>query len=143
MKKLMIALMVGGLIAPFVSACQNATPQQKIVAELGVEVAVIRYIGEDAGKAERVLAATKAIRLALEQDEVTTVSELTDVVLVYVETANPTEQAFLRAAVALALEDLQVVLPTGGLLDGLARDRVLTYLDAVDRAAFAVLDTQA
>ena len=112
-------------------------------SKLGVEVAIIRYIGEDAGKAERALDATKAIRLALERGEVTTVSELTDAVLVYVDTANPTEQALLRATVALALEDLQVVLPMGGLLDGLARDRVLAYLDAVDRAALAVLDSQA
>lgn len=125
------------------TACTGTNEKEKIVAELGVEVAMIRYIGEDAGKAERALDATKAIRLALEAGEVTTVSELTDAVLVYVDTANPTEQAFLRAAVALALEDLQVVLPTGGLLDGLARDRVLAYLDAVDRAALAVLDPPA
>lgn len=125
--------------AVVLTACQGASPQQKIVAELGVEVAAIRYIGEDQGRAERVYAAMEAVEAALNASEVTTVTELTDMVLGYVETANPTEQAFLRAAVALAVEDLSLVLPTGGVLDDLARDRVMVYIDAVQRAADAVL----
>lgn len=140
----LVLLLCGVAIgAAMLAGCQS-TPQQQLVAELGVEVAAIRYIEaapdhERVNRAQRVKTAIEAIELALAADQVTTVTELADMISDLVETANPTEQAFLRAAVALAIDDLNLVVPGGGLMDPIARDRVLIYTAAVTRAADNVI----
>lgn len=106
---------------------------------LGVKIAVVEYIGEDKGRAERVAAVAETVQAILEQGQSGQIAQLDALLTNYVagSNASPAEKVLLQEAIGLVMADLLAVSPSG-VLDDTSRARALEYVKAVREAAALV-----
>lgn len=124
------------------TSSDNTIERYRPIAIGGVEVAAIRYIGENDTKAKAALLAAESVELLLSDGEPVLVADLSQILFnVFLPNGRlaPEEEVLVRTTLQLVTEDLAAFAGAEGVVTPEVAGRVMLYTAAVKRQAQRVL----
>ena len=120
----------------------QASPAQQVVAELGMEIAVARFIDGDRGRAERIGQLLTAVGFFVDDEDPSShsVGEVFAIINdgIAWDRLTPAEQRLAAAVIGMAEGHLYQLVPGAeALLNEEVVARILAYIDAAQRAVDA------